>query len=405
VLLNLIGHFRQARRARRRKYLVAIATRYAIRETRLLQPFARVFRGTLGRTQLISILSRRHLQAPQANPTQQRFIDVRQKTLVTVVIPFRDAAATLPETLHSLDAQSYPHYEVIVVDDASTLDQHRAAAALVADRSGTRLIRLDTRGGPYVARNATIATARGELIMSNDADDIAHQDLLADAVAAHMQPGVRAYLAYRNSTGPSTVPMTQIDFSSLTVRTADLRAFGGWLPIKVGADSEMIRRIELLFGLDAFRFGDPKRPLRTVRRSSSTLTTTAESALSHASLRRTGGARNILYQLVEFAGATGAARVHPTILPRILQTDCPHWVTCDCPIYAEALVTGHPDRRRTVRTLEQSLAAPGASVIGLRPVADERLRLFRADLLSLVLQGRVRLVSDGEWGGVCPRFG
>jgi glycosyltransferase involved in cell wall biosynthesis len=84
---------------------------------------------------------------------------------VCVVIPARDAAATLERAIRSVREQDYP-CEIIVVDDASGDDTAAVAAAL-----GAQVIRLDRPQGAAAARNAGIARAYGELIAFQDADD------------------------------------------------------------------------------------------------------------------------------------------------------------------------------------------------------------------------------------------
>lgn len=85
--------------------------------------------------------------------------------LASVVVPARDAAATLPRTLACLAAQrDAPEFEVIVVDDGS-----RDATATVAERGGARLVR-GAGEGSGAARNAGVAAARGWLIAFTDAD-------------------------------------------------------------------------------------------------------------------------------------------------------------------------------------------------------------------------------------------
>jgi glycosyltransferase involved in cell wall biosynthesis len=86
---------------------------------------------------------------------------------VSVVIPARDASATILRALCSVLEQDAPPAEVIVVDDASRDD----TAALVAAVPGVRLIRLATPQGAAAARNAGIAAARGEVVAFQDADD------------------------------------------------------------------------------------------------------------------------------------------------------------------------------------------------------------------------------------------
>jgi glycosyltransferase involved in cell wall biosynthesis len=93
---------------------------------------------------------------------------------VSVVIPTRDRAFLLRESLENLRKQDYPGdlYEIIVVDDGSN-DETPAVATQFA-RSGlpeVRYFRL-ARLGLNAARNTGINAAKGELICFVD-DDIA----------------------------------------------------------------------------------------------------------------------------------------------------------------------------------------------------------------------------------------
>lgn len=91
---------------------------------------------------------------------------MRAVSEVSVIVPARDAAATLPATLDALSGQTLApdRFEVIVVDDASldgTAALARAAGARVVGASGE---------GPAAARNAGARTARGEILAFTDAD-------------------------------------------------------------------------------------------------------------------------------------------------------------------------------------------------------------------------------------------
>jgi glycosyltransferase involved in cell wall biosynthesis len=99
---------------------------------------------------------------------------------VSVVVPARNAAATLPRTLAAVrDTEYAGDVEVVVVDDASADD-----TALLAERAGARVLRLADQAGPAAARNAGIATARGELLVFTDADCFPAPGWLPALVAA-----------------------------------------------------------------------------------------------------------------------------------------------------------------------------------------------------------------------------
>jgi glycosyltransferase involved in cell wall biosynthesis len=102
--------------------------------------------------------------------------------LISIVIPAFNASATLDRALASVAAQSYPQWEAIVVDDASSDDT--GTLALRCGDPRCRVIRRAVRGGPAVARNDAIAAAKGELIAFLDADDEWLPEKLARQVAA-----------------------------------------------------------------------------------------------------------------------------------------------------------------------------------------------------------------------------
>ena len=87
--------------------------------------------------------------------------------LVTVVIPCYNQAHFLTEAIESVLSQSYPNFEVVVVDDGSTDDTSEVAGRYPQK---VRLIRQENRGLSG-ARNTGIGHARGEYVVFLDADD------------------------------------------------------------------------------------------------------------------------------------------------------------------------------------------------------------------------------------------
>jgi O-antigen biosynthesis protein len=103
--------------------------------------------------------------------------------LVSVVTPCFNAAEFIGETLASVQRQTHPHIEHIVVDDGST-----DGSAAIIGRSADRLTLLNSGGnrGAAAARNLGAARARGEFLMFLDADDLIDPDTvraLVDALA------------------------------------------------------------------------------------------------------------------------------------------------------------------------------------------------------------------------------
>jgi glycosyltransferase involved in cell wall biosynthesis len=94
---------------------------------------------------------------------------------VSVVVPVYNRGASLRWTLESVLAQSYPSFEVIVVDDGSSDD---SAACVASHYPGVRLLRQERNRGAAAAVNRGVAAARGELIAFLDSDDVWSPDKL-----------------------------------------------------------------------------------------------------------------------------------------------------------------------------------------------------------------------------------
>ncbi len=87
--------------------------------------------------------------------------------LVTVVMTCYNHGRYLPDAIASIRAQTWPHIEMILVDDGSTDE----TAAIVAQFDDVTYI-WQANQGPSGARNTAIERARGEFIAFLDADDL-----------------------------------------------------------------------------------------------------------------------------------------------------------------------------------------------------------------------------------------
>ncbi|HEY9099965.1 MAG TPA: glycosyltransferase [Thiobacillus sp.] len=104
--------------------------------------------------------------------------------LISVVMPCYNAAPFVEEAITSVMQQSYPHVELIIVDDGST-DESVTIIAELASRHPDRITVLhQTNNGPYNARNQGLTQARGNFIAFLDADDTWHPDALSHLHAA-----------------------------------------------------------------------------------------------------------------------------------------------------------------------------------------------------------------------------
>ena len=154
---------------------------------------------------------------------------------VSVVIPARDAAATLPATLAALAAQELTDaFEVLVVDDGSS----DATAAVAAAHPVVTVVLPGAGAGPGAARNVGIAMARAPVIAVTDADCAPAPGWLAAGLAAlaagaDVVQGRVAPAAPRGPWDRSVAvdgPSALYETANLFVRTDGLQAVGGFEP-------------------------------------------------------------------------------------------------------------------------------------------------------------------------------
>ena len=166
--------------------------------------------------------------------------------LLSVIVPARDAATTLPALLAALDAQvGAGPFEVVIADDGSrdaTPDLARAAGARVAHtaRPGS---------GPGAARNTGLALARGSLLAFTDADCIptpdwlrrgraalAHADLVQGAVLPPPGLAIGPFDRHIHVTAPRGL----FESANLLARRELVERLGGFEPgVALGTGKEM----------------------------------------------------------------------------------------------------------------------------------------------------------------------
>lgn len=110
--------------------------------------------------------------------------------VVSVVIPTKDRAEMLPETLDSVLAQTYPHWQLIVVDDGSR-DGTQELLARYADDDRVVLLRHDQARGVAAARNTALAAATGTYVAYLDSDNTWFPDFLELMVRHLLHTGRR----------------------------------------------------------------------------------------------------------------------------------------------------------------------------------------------------------------------
>lgn len=168
--------------------------------------------------------------------------------LISVIIPVYNQADFLAHAVQSVLDQTYPLFEIIVVDDASPDHTPEVVRSFRDDR--IRYIRHEENRHLAASRNTGIHAARGEIIALLDADDYFHPQKLA----AHA-----AFLAQHPEVGVTYNSHYELNYNSTTIRElfhapkrVDLSDLVLGFPF---APSDMVVRKEWLFRVGLFDEG------------------------------------------------------------------------------------------------------------------------------------------------------
>lgn len=90
----------------------------------------------------------------------------------SIILPLYNASNFIDETLQSVLAQTYAHWELLVVDDVSTDNSLAIVQKYAAKDKRIKLLQHSKNAGAAQARNTGIKNATGRYIAFIDADDV-----------------------------------------------------------------------------------------------------------------------------------------------------------------------------------------------------------------------------------------
>ncbi len=134
----------------------------------------------------------RTVESRRAEELEHLVAELGQRPRISLLVPiYQTTPEQLEACLRSVEKQTYPHWELCVVDDASTSGEPLRIAERFARRhpGKVKVQRLARNSGIASATNAALALATGELVGFLDHDDALAPTALAEvAVAVAAQP-------------------------------------------------------------------------------------------------------------------------------------------------------------------------------------------------------------------------
>ncbi|WP_448059156.1 glycosyltransferase [Cellulomonas hominis] len=205
------------------------------------------------------IASERRLRSPRAQTRwndsaesswkdEMRAATVSALPSISVVMPVLDRINQVGDAIASVQAQTFPHWQLVIVDDGSTDGTWEFLQTLAAKDARIILLR-NPKKGVSAARNAGLAAASGKYVAFLDSDNVWRTDYLELTAIAVTREGYRAtyassvirsgdgkpdsYMSFRGGREHLKV-LNHIDMNVLTVERE--------LALQIGGFDEALRR-------------------------------------------------------------------------------------------------------------------------------------------------------------------
>ncbi|WP_435202958.1 glycosyltransferase family 2 protein [Janibacter sp. GS2] len=193
--------------------------------------------------------------AARASAAAGRELTEAQLPVVSVIVTAFRPGPWLVTAIRALREQTWPHLEVVVVDDASGPEHSEEIARIAALHPDARVVVRRVNGGAYRARNLGIAESTGDYLAFLDADDWSHPERIERQVLPLLaDPDLPAThsLTIRSSDDLQLVwlgyPSVRLNASGLVMPRTTVERVGAFDDVRKSADSEYDTRIPAVTG-------------------------------------------------------------------------------------------------------------------------------------------------------------
>lgn len=209
--------------------------------------------------------------------------------LVSVIMPIYMAEDMIETAIRSLCQQSYRNIEIVAVDDCSSDGTFAVLERLAAEDSRIRPVRQEVNAGAYPARNRGLELARGQFITTHDADDWSHPQKIETQIKALMAGNAQGVVAHWirvtrqlhvTTNWRATSEVLHWSHSTFLTRREVFDKLGSWDNVRISADTEMIWRMQTLYGPQSLEKVMPNAPLAFALDDDNSLTRSRQTHVS-----------------------------------------------------------------------------------------------------------------------------
>ena len=219
------------------------------------QDWAHRFRRRFERADLIKPVLRTDVTGFERLGAPDDLPSVDGPLISVVMTTFRPERRYVLHAAASVLRQTWANLELIVVDDASPAEYGEVLDELAALDPRVRVLRMETNGGTYLARNAALEVARGVFVANQDDDDWSHPERLERQAQPLLDdPSIPSSIGWCMRTDERLVVQRPgyvhvfSNVSSLMFRRDLAMAVGGFIPTRRASDTELMLRLDRYTG-------------------------------------------------------------------------------------------------------------------------------------------------------------
>jgi len=174
---------------------------------------------------------------------------------VSIILPVLNSENTIQLAIESIQGQSYPDWELLIVDDGSTDKTKEILSRMANQDSRIKLYQNKKNKGVAYARNVGLHYATGDYVTFHDADDSSHPERLEYQVAGLLSnPKIEVFIFQYvrvNKQGDVYIINGKKKWnrvSGMMFKKETIDKVGYFKPLKISEDSEYYERIVATFG-------------------------------------------------------------------------------------------------------------------------------------------------------------